>query len=139
MRWLLVLLLALFGCDDPDVSAKAAAVLEHGVVEAEVACAGSFVRSGDGSFPFTYRLAKLIDGSAHISTQAYLTRESVFYSRTALPVDFATVSGAFNGITFTVADGSLSLDEVTGADIDETIDLSLECTGFNLEAFGVEP
>jgi hypothetical protein len=138
-RLLALVALVTVACDDPAVGAKAADVLVHGVTEAEVACAGTFVRTGDGTFPFKYRLAKLVDGSAFVSLSAHTTKQSLFSSRTSVEPDFAVVADAFDGITFAVAGGSLTLAEVSGANIDETVDLDTECTGFNLEAFGVEP
>lgn len=149
MRYLLTLLALLaFGCDDPAVAARAASILEHGAVEASFVCSGTWTHGNGGgaeTLGYRYQASALVDGSAFVSTvsnfpwQAAMT---MFYPRGSVPAEFEQYMplGSPPGVQFFVVDGSISIQDQGGAPDDPEV-ISLEdadCTGFNLEAFGVE-
>ncbi len=134
----ILLIAALAACDDPEVTDKVASVLEHGLVAAQFQCTGSATQTVS---PFDhigislFRVQKLIDGSCFVSNSPwggypYLLARSDPGAETcrfeSSPTAFAEVEG-----------GVASFTTSTPPVIYEA-DIETECTGFNLEAFGVE-
>lgn len=129
MRRLALIGLLALACDDPDVSDKALALLEFGVVQAKATCPGVQVHLNDdcpktgGEMVVWHKLA---DGSSFVSWGAFqflLGRsEDQEFLAPNYPLD-----------TVSLAPGELTVHKDTCTD--EVIDISSECTGFNLEAF----
>lgn len=126
MRRLVLLLVALvFGCDDPAVSAKALDVLERGGLDASISC----VFTGC-SVQETYSATRFADGSVLASVRGLIN----FRIRgTADALTFKATSGPHN-TTVEAIDGEL----VETGWCSAAFDIESSCTGFNLEAFGVE-
>jgi hypothetical protein len=128
--------LALAACDDPQVAGAAADLLQFGAVQAKVTCAGVQTHLSDDcptTGGDTYIGHRLADGSAFVSV-SYLTfwlgrsepeAETMAVKLPAYPLD-----------TWSVADGELRVHKDGCTDV--VVDIETECTGFNLEAFGVE-
>lgn len=153
-----------FGCDDPDTLSRVTSLAENGGVDASVSCeslTGSrgFSYSGkklaDGSSLST---AFFFDrGGAQTSITAMgqgttLCGRHEACSGVALARAWRTAqlngsgtNGAFMHADFEVSDGTLTITYVSvnppsapSPWVERTVDLATECTGFNLEAFGVE-
>jgi hypothetical protein len=133
MKRLLILAALLAGCDDESIPAKVAAVQLHGFVEAQIDCDGSLTRT---TTPFNtvgfsgYRAQKLIDGSCF--TGGHIGSAPVLIARSAEGA--AVCLNEQGGASIQVEDGLIIYingETYTGS-------VETECTGFNLEAFGVE-
>lgn len=141
--FILAALLGAVACDDPEVAAKAASVLEHGVVEARALCTGTVTTSCSAVVPFTYAAHKLIDGSAiaTANTGGFAGSDTRFFARDEAEADTLNVSPRLL-IGFSVADGELtvlSTETDCGAPSPTVKTIATDCTGFNLEAFGEAP
>lgn len=128
MKALLLLIVALaFGCDDPDVSAKALDILEHGIVSARVDCSACAVSNGStGDTIALYTAHRMLDGSC-------LSREG---DKTRFCARDESCAADCRSENVSVSGGQIRQDIVSGAD--RVADIETCCTGFNLEAFGVE-
>ncbi len=136
MRWLLLLIAALaFGCDDPEVASRAASILEHGAVSARIECSGTAVYDGVlGTATVTYRAHRLVDGSviAKLGVPVNNTDATSFWERNEDGAALNRVETTVNGpMTVDFFDGEFASNHFDNFDMD--------CTGFNLAAFGVEP
>jgi len=124
-------LLVSLGCDDPAAAAKALAVLEHGIVAAQIRCAGTLTRT---TSPFDTRtlgpssFIRFPDG-AFMSTGSAGTE---FCERNEACAENNQVG------PFSVGDGIIALQDGAGPENVFTAPVEERCTGFNLEAFGVE-
>lgn len=138
MRRAILLLLAL-GCDDESLPAKVANAQLHGIVAAQIDCPGATLTRTTSPFDTTgiaFKAQKLLDGSCFtISTMALLT---------LIPrsdPDAETCAASYipaNGIT-SAEGGKLVLEQTNPSVARFEGDIDSNCTGFNLEAFGVEP
>jgi hypothetical protein len=141
----LALPLLCFGCDDPEAAVRAASVLEHGAANAQLRCDQPVNKTGCGPFPVLLECTILQDGSTLLFNN-YMLPASRFSARseaggagcdvTRYDPDFlATFAVAIDGgeVTFTT--------DYTGCGpVSPTVlDIETDCTGFNLEAFGVSP
>lgn len=156
-----------FGCDDPDTLSRVTSLAENGGVEASVSCE-SLVADGSGrGFSYSgKRLADgstlatgfFFDrGGASSAIMAAgqgttLCGRSEACSAVALARAWRTAqlngsgtNGSFMHADFEVSDGTLTITYVSvnppsapSPWVERTVDLATECTGFNLEAFGVE-
>lgn len=124
--------LAALGCDDPAVGAKALDVLEHGFVAAQIRCSCSIVSDGV-PYGVNYSAQRLLDGACLVSSAASQPAGTILWARS----EANAVDCRRNDVY--LLDGDIHLVIPTG---DGPRDLSEEiatcCTGFNLEAFGVE-
>jgi hypothetical protein len=150
MRKAILLAALAFGCDDPEVASRAANVLEHGIVNAQITCVDVPVNSG--SWMTFYRANKLQDGSSfsrakfghgNVEVQDYCSRDQdcAPVAAVGLNSDFSTTSPGCPGAAseaISAKDGFIEycLDNVG---VFDSFDIETYCTGFNLEAFGVEP
>ncbi len=120
MRRLAFLALLALGCDD---TAKLLDVAEHGIVEAQIVCDGT-VSDGVNTDTIRYSAQRLLDGSCLANGQ----HGALLCSRTDACADNCSVE-------------LLSFDSglVVYAQVPpKTAPIESICTGFNLEAFGVE-
>lgn len=145
---LLVALLAA-GCDDDSLPAKLANAQLHGAVAAQVTCAAPIVKSCNPVWTLQVQCTKFADGSAMVSTGEDVgLRTQVFDRANARAEDcsFAWLPAPPGTAVDTV--------QITGGELVYSSEyagcggappapsvVALEepdCTGFNLEAFGVE-
>jgi hypothetical protein len=143
MRAPILLLGALtLGCDDPEVAAAAAAILEHGIVAAKVDCVGTFSHP-DGTRAYAFSAAKMIDGSALMTARVASNSATKLCARSegcSTPAASVQTNGA-ERVDFSVTAGELTIVDpvISGpSDTPDVVDVEASCTGFNLEAFGVE-
>lgn len=135
MRRAMLLASLAFGCDDPDVSAKALDLLAFGGMQAKVVCAGVSYPAGgmsdcDPIGDETYSGHRFADGSAFVT----LSGTPVFWGRSepeAAEMEF--VFPSLTPVTFSVAEGELTVSRASCTPV--VVDISTSCTGFNLEAF----
>jgi hypothetical protein len=118
-------------CDGEEVTAKVMGVLDHGIVSAQARCICSLHNDiDDAENGVTYTAQRLVDGSCLI-TEAPLVPTKLCSLSDACSVD---CSG--NGVS--LSGGLLSHVASPGPHGTYSADMSTCCTGFNLEAFGVE-
>ncbi len=125
--------LLLAGCDDESLPARVAAAQIHGFVEAQIDGDGELTRT---TAPFNvvgingYRAQRLIDGSCFtgglVGSSPVLVERSAAGASACLN-EQGSASVGVSGGTITYING----ETYTGS-------VETECTGFNLEAFGVE-
>jgi hypothetical protein len=151
-RLLLIGLLAL-GCDDPEVAAKATSILEHGIVDAQASCSVTWSLPWAGIGLTQFSVQNLVDGS-----KFYTGPNSTFVPPTRLCArseacgaaaerTLEVVQNHTNVLTYKWSDGLFTI-VADGGDVltyeshtPQTYvseDITDVCTGFNLEAFGVE-
>ena len=142
MRRLLIAMAcaAVVGCDDAEVATRALDVLEHGSVAARADCAVSADLPGAGT-GVKYRAHKMQDGAAIMATSVDWGGMSAtrFCARDEACADSFTVTineGASSTIVLSVSSGDLVVDTYESSP--QTFSVETYCTGFNLEAFGVE-
>lgn len=129
--------LLLAGCDDESIPARVAAVQINGFVEAQIECSGPATQT---TSPFDtigitdYRVQKLIDGACLVTGGPWggyprLIARSESAAETCRSGSDTTFAKVESGVaSFTTNTPSITFE----ADIESI------CTGFNLEAFGVE-
>lgn len=127
-------------CDDPDVASKAASILEHGGVDAQIRCLFEADFPGYGTdVPFIYSAYRFIDGSVSVRSEKHNLQQ--FWSRDDSQAQsnkliFYVGSGTWE---ITAEGGYVELAASTEYSYaGESFDIETYCTGFNLEAFGVE-
>jgi hypothetical protein len=145
---LLAPLLLIAACDDAEVAGKALDVLEHGIVEAEVRCSSSYTYSCAGSpASYTYVAHKLIDGSSIVRAHMVEHQGVAFWARSdAESSEFLVQTGdqgyQVSATEFSIVAGELVVQGLYGGcggpPSPVALDIETYCTGFNLEAFGVE-
>lgn len=113
------------GCDDPAVEAKVDDILLHGIVAAQANCSCNLTRT---TSPFDTRIHardtyKLLDGACLVPTLGFCSRSDAC----AETCQIGTVE---------LEDGLVK--ETSGGGL-YTAPVDTCCTGFNHEAFGVEP
>lgn len=122
-------------CNGEEVTAKVMGVLDHGLIEAQIDCHGTWSRT---TSPFdtvspSFKAQKLIDGScfttSNVSIPTLIARSEAGVS---------TCSRTSGGSTMYVEAGMLVF-QATSSPLDR-FECAVEtcCTGFNLAAFGVE-
>jgi hypothetical protein len=122
-------------CTDPEVQAKALSVLDNGIVEARAECSG--VQSFDvgvctlDSSSVSFTLVKLIDGSV-ISDKVYSRAEQEGQNTSYVERNGTALKGTFSFF----GDGLVTMHKTGCTSV--TYNIETVCTGFNLEAFGVE-
>lgn len=151
MRGALCLLaLLVFGCDDVEVAARATNVLEHGIVQARIECLG--IPANSGAWPTSFKIQKLQDGST-ITTGNFTHGGPIlttFCARDEACAQVVAVGVAPGTSVHPLVCPFASIDSVRVDDdtleycldnigVYETFSTATYCTGFNLEAFGVEP
>lgn len=140
-RLALLCVLALAACDDPQVTSAAVDLLEFGVVQAKVTCVGVMTPAGglDDCQPLlsgsgTYVAHRLADGSGLVSVE----QQFRLYGRSE--AEAGTLSLTYPGYTppavWFVENGEVHVHRDGCTDV--IVDIETECTGFNLEAFGVD-
>jgi hypothetical protein len=123
-------------CQDQEVIDKAQNVLEHGFTAARIECSCRFDRAGGGlSGVHDFMASKLQDGSCLTQSSGSGTYLWPRSDPRSLTCD--SHKGMTEGLT--IAEGGL-LKYVPDSSFifSETADIETCCTGFNLEAFGVE-
>lgn len=129
-RLLLLAVVCSFGCDDETVRAKVTDVLDHGVVAAQVRCSCSLTNDqSEVENGITYSAQKLVDGSCLIS------ESSLVLTKLCARSEACAEDCSGNGVS--ISDGVLS--HVSPGHHTFSAGIETCCTGFNLEAFGVEP
>lgn len=122
-------------CTTQEVHDKAVGLLEHGIVSAQIECAGPLVRT---TTPFDtvnpqFKAQRLIDGScltvSNVSALALIPRSDPT-AATCSRTSFTSTMFVEGGVVV-LQNSPSPLDRFEGAV--ETV-----CTGFNFEAFGVE-
>ena len=119
-------------CDGDEVTAKVMGVLEHGLISAQAECTCDLVApSTNVAHDVHYRAQRLIDGSCFAGSAAQR-----LIDRSDPDVD--TCAQHNGGATHELSGGVFYLHN--GPDPSDLYqgDMSTCCTGFNLEAFGVE-
>ncbi len=120
------------GCDDPAVATKAVDVLEHGAVAARVSClCDTDPEPGFVTQVVRARAMKLVDGSCYVQETAALWGRDESESATC-----PTRPGENGNVLF--EDGLLKQEGGAPLQVVGTAGIETCCTGFNLEAFGVE-
>lgn len=133
MKRAILLVALLAGCDDDSLPAKVANAQLHGIVAARVECDCFTVpESGFNSQHVTYRASKLVDGSCFVGIDA-----AQFWGRGEAAADTCDTYPGQGGNLF-AENGLLQQQSGTPLVVAGTADLTSCCTGFNLEAFGVE-
>jgi hypothetical protein len=151
MRKLLILSALLgLGCDDPEVVAKVEGALVRGAVEAHVECAQLVVFTGcsnSAQSNMRLRASKLLDGSSLVS---WVPNTNYYEFITQFNPRGSTVASCKNQVCIELADGvgdfvgdeydicQMAGQSWSSGPVSGELDLS-SCSGFNLEAFGVEP
>lgn len=142
-RALLVAVMA-SGCDDPEVTSAVANVLENGIVSARLECpiwdppciqyAGNSSCESDPEEGLI--VSKMVDGSAIVTALGQVQpKYTLFLTRNA---DLEWQHDGVSGHAMSVSDGLWTETTWNGAKTRFALDLEINCTGFNLEAFGVE-
>jgi len=140
---LLVSALALVGCDDGDVETKVLDILAHGVVAGRVECSGTYDPGCPSAQTYAFVAHRLVDGSliATVSTWDAQYAATRFYGRDEAGADTAALS--IQGATLSLNSGELTVQGsdcgCSGCPSPTIDDLAIDCTGFNLEAFGATP
>jgi hypothetical protein len=149
---LAILSLGSFACDDPVVTGRVMTALAHGSVAADVACSGTVDSVACDVSPYALKATRFADGSTLLSFDlvngygAQVISTGTTFLKRGDPVE-ATVRHFGGGsatvllevgagfATFTF-DGSFCGS--SPVDVSPTVDLEdPECSGFNLEEFGV--
>lgn len=146
MRRLVVLVAALLvGCDDAEVASRALSALENGATFAEAVCSGNLTTGGGcGVRPFRFKASLLHDGSSLVSASAAFVSIAQFNKRgDPIAGCGAVINSLDSEICVEVDGGTLSfasgwLPANCSVASPRTFDMGTACTGFNLEAFGVE-
>ena len=130
-----------FGCDDPEVSSAVSSALVYGSVTAQVTCAG-MADLPQGTSRYMYVETVFLDGSGFISLVADPngTAASQFFMRGAARDLVWRTDGVTCDNRAKTDSGDLvfyGTGSACGSTFD-TVDIETSCTGFNLEAFGVE-
>jgi len=142
-RALVIAVMAL-GCDDPEITSAVAAVLENGIVSARLEC--PMWNPPCIQYPSTTAchsdpdeglvVSKMVDGSAIVtSLDLQQPRYTLFLPRGS---GLEWVHDGVDVHQMSVADGLWTETIWNGAKTRFQLDLEANCTGFNLEAFGVE-
>lgn len=132
------------GCDDPEVAAKVAGVLEYGAVTAELHCPLFSVSTNVcGSSPLVeLDVYDLLDGSNIIQT-VIINGAGQGLQFNPRGVGFTQKLRQSSGslATLTIDDGVLDLttNACSAPDNAFSVDLTSHCSGRNLEAFGIDP
>lgn len=137
MRRYLAVLFALspLGCDDVGVANKVADVLERGAVLARVECDEVVDLGGFGAADLVAVGVLFQDGSAFSSGATSYGSSANFQARVATePASRFYINT--DPVDLVFASGLLSVS--VASSLEDTVDLGTNCTGFNLEAFGVE-
>jgi hypothetical protein len=137
------------GCDDPAVTAKVSSVLEHGAVQAELHCLLQFHDGAPSpgcsvnSQQFRLDAHLFQDGSSFVkfvSPDVGITTLAQFNTSGSVPaVEGYTATSSWSA---SIASGEVSItgacpNDTSHPTLSDTVELS-GCTGFNLEAFGIE-
>lgn len=134
----LILLSALLasGCDDPEALETASSLLQFGVVQAKIVCLDiapmSASPSCDPQFGINLAFYRLADGGAFVTSSDGVT--DLIGRSESNADDMATPTGS--GTTFAVSGGELVASRDGCSPV--PYDIETECTGYNLEAFGVD-
>jgi hypothetical protein len=148
------LVLGIAGCDDPEVQDKVLSVLEHGAVQAQAHC---YMPSGEpaclstSSVSTAFTVTRFQDGSTFLNIVSNLdgrtTRSSDYYKRGDAVKLYQLNAGSPDPDEYVLLeDGELTVRGYCGSTtpagyqthiLDLTADMT--CTGFNLEAFGIDP
>jgi hypothetical protein len=152
MRLALLIAVALaVGCDDPAASDLATSVLTHGSAAARIVCSTSFSGLIFASPGVDYTAAKLQDGACIASVSGNVTRviaasssslpadATAFIPRNETGADTCTVKAGGEQLVLSASDGNLTASPCTGSGTACVRAIDAVCTGFNLEAFGVDP
>lgn len=139
--WLLVVLL--FGCDDSDVEMRALDVLANGMAHAHIRCVMTLTPDWSGGYPGTYEATRMQDGSCLAFVSAGAASAGSFSPRAlGAALDCEVTAGAGSGMDqhFSVADGDVDVlyEHVSQPNDTEAFAVDTYCTGFNFEAFGAE-
>jgi hypothetical protein len=133
-------------CESSEVHDKAIRILDHGLIEAQVTCvADAHCAAFNGStngYKAKLKATLLADGSKAMSCNfGEWGGADPFIDRSeALSADFA--SDDFGFLRCAVASGSATVEmtgTLCGTGPFKTFDISTDCTGFNLTAFGASP
>lgn len=151
-------------CDSSELTARAQNVLDHGLVQAQIKCEGSTLAfkylSTAHNTDFKYQVELLQDGSCFSrfsvipsGTTSFSKSGLEYYDRTSATATgceqvAAGYSGSYADGVLTITSPELSTGSPTCPYSPETyrqcdtpdteLDIESVCTGFNLEAFGVE-
>lgn len=140
-------------CDGDEVTAKVMGVLDHGLTEAHASCSVVWGPPWSSAYTETISVHALVDGSKlWTSTTSQVSNYTQFCARGEPCGDAASWSltktqNVNNVCTFALQDGLFTIS-CDGGDINSYMshtphtfvseDITEVCTGFNLEAFGVE-
>lgn len=122
-------------CTTPEVHDKAVAMLQHGIVEADIVCQCLLTSPLTNITPGPYHLQRLIDGACFATPPFIVPSQLIPRSDPSAP----TCKTASGSASIELDDGVIIFHN--GAHPDDTFTGSATtscCTGFNLEAFGVE-
>lgn len=128
MRKLLLgaaLLTSGFACDDPEVQSRASEVLEHGISHAQISCV---ISAGCVIPGTTYFRATIFQDGSSLVTNPWAQFNERGTSVKTCPVG--------DTICYEMVDGDIKITG-TGCTV-RYVDGAENCTGRNLEAFGVE-
>jgi hypothetical protein len=139
MKRLLILAALLAGCEDDSLPARVAAAQLHGLVEAQITCPATcvFEKVVDPMVTtsgYTYKAQRLLDGSCFVSGN--LLAQSLYHSRSDSEAEHCSAGYATTSIE--AVDGLLLLHLGAEPQNQWRADIEICCTGFGLEAFGVE-
>lgn len=136
-------------CQNSETVAKVESVLDHGMMEAQARC--PFTADVTGLFgpaDFTYSESLMMDGTAIVSVGGVVSQTNVWTrgsSEAASGLAAFSFASPSRHLNLTLESGFIRVhcaDCGPGSDPDDEPDLidisSYPCTGFNLEAFGVE-
>jgi hypothetical protein len=131
-------LLAL-GCDDESIPARVANAQLHGIVAAQIDCPTSctFERVSNPMVTtsgYSYRAQRLLDGSCFVSGN--VVAQFTFHGRSEAAAENCVAAYATQSLE--AAGGLLLLSVGEGPSNQYQADIETCCTGFGLEAFGVE-
>lgn len=134
-RWLLLLAALLAGCDDESIPARVANAQIHGFVEAQIDCECEVENTvfHNTTTLNPYLAQRLVDGACFVTWSTGL--------RLLPRSDDGAEScrGVAGAATLDLVDGQFSFQNGPGAgNLWEGPATTSCCTGFNLEAFGVE-
>lgn len=119
------------GCDDGAVASKVTDVLAHGLIEAQARCVRSLRNDiDDAENGISYTAQRLVDGSCLIS------QSSIVPTKLCSRTDDCAADCSGNGAS--LSGGLLTHVASGGAHGTFSAEITTCCTGFNLEAFGVE-
>jgi hypothetical protein len=134
MKRLLLVAALLAGCDDESLPARVAAAQIHGVEAAGATCDCNLtnVASPFDTVPIESKYSLLIDGSAFIHYSSHGSSNLAFCARGEACASTLQSGGDF------VESGKLVFVNPSPPNPRYEEDFETCCTGFNLEAFGVE-